>query len=356
MVFSSQLKYWFEKFRKFKVSYKEGFFHLSNLANSPFTIVESFDKMPFCKHDRENAYITSNTLFLQAQLYYAAVEEGLWIFVSELTFKKNVVMHNVFDESLPVNFNFMNLHYNEKSVTSKSMLINGLALTDKTWSVFKAGNAKTDYHFKGAHEYNITIYFTNEWLAKQARSKINLTGSNFDRFLKSDNTYLFLPDRDLNSDALYPDFLDLIKQKNDDLKCREMLARITDFFKQFTDKYNVETINDHHFKLSDRDRKYIQQTETYLLDNLLHSFPGIENIAQKVGVSPTKLKNDFKIVHNQSLYHYYRFHQMHAAHKLLKEESSVKKVAALLGYENASKFAAVFKEQFGMQPSSLIKA
>jgi len=40
---------------------------------------------------------------------------------------------------------------------------------------------------------------------------------------------------------------------------------------------------------------------------------------------------------------------------LSEKANTVKEVATLLGYENASKFAAVFKEQFGMQPSTLIK-
>ncbi len=89
---------------------------------------------------------------------------------------------------------------------------------------------------------------------------------------------------------------------------------------------------------------------------MLHSFPGVEGIAENVGISPTKLKNDFKVIHNQGLYQYYRYHQMTLANKLLTEKATtVKKgVANLLGYENASKFAAVFKEQFGIQPSALI--
>ena len=47
---------------------------------------------------------------------------------------------------------------------------------------------------------------------------------------------------------------------------------------------------------------------------------------------------------------------MQVARNLLMEKAStVKEVANLLGYENASKFAGAFKEQFGVQPSSLIK-
>lgn len=356
MLFNKQLKAWLTKFKKYKVNYKDGFFHLSNLANSPYTIVETFKSSPFCNYKAEKKRITVKTLFLNAQLYYLKLEEGLWILVSDQEFKKNVVMHNIYDEELPLDYHFINLHYNQKAFTSKLMLINGMVLTDKTWNLFKAGHAKTSYHFKDAHELNITIYFTNQWLVKELTSKSYFKNSNLDSFFKSENTYLFLPDIDLGSDAFYQDFLYLLKQKDSNEKTKEIKHFLNDFFKHFIDKYNLEPINEHYFKLADKDRKYIQQTEKYLMDNLVYSFPGVDAVAEKVGVSPTKLKTDFKVIHNQSLYQYYRYHQMHLANKLLSEKAStVKEVATLLGYENASKFAVVFKEQFGVQPSSLIK-
>src|SRR5262245_53818050 len=138
MILSQQLKSWFAKFQKYKVSYKEGFFQLYNLANSPYTMIKSFDSMPFCKHSREMKLVTSKTFFLDTRLYYSELEEGLWIFVSDLELKKNFVLHNIYEESIPVNFNYINLHYNEKTVHSKSILVNGMVITDKMWSIFKA--------------------------------------------------------------------------------------------------------------------------------------------------------------------------------------------------------------------------
>jgi AraC-like DNA-binding protein len=354
-MFGEQLKTWLSKFRKYKVTYKNGFFRLSNLANSPYTIVETFDSMPFCKHSKEKQLITAGTMFLNAQLYYTELEEGLWVFVSDLHYKKNLEMTNIYDKALPMDFNFINLHYNNTTIESKSMLINGLVLTDKTWTVFKPGNAVSDCHFKNAHENNITVYFTNDWLNKQLKPENYFANTSMDRFFQSENTYIIMPDSSSDSDSFYNDFLALAKQNEGGRKNGEIKKLVAVFFKQLIIKYNNSTIADYEFKLSDTDRKYIQKAEKYLSDNLLHSFPGIENIAEKVGVSATKLKNDFKAVYDQSLYQYYRHHQMSLAKKLLTEKAStVKEVAGLLGYENASKFAAVFKDQFGVQPSSLI--
>ncbi len=80
-------------------------------------------------------------------------------------------MTNIYDKSLPMDFyNFINLHYNTTTIKSKSMLINGLILTDKTWTIFKPGNAVSDCHFKDSHENNITVYFTDEWFSGQVKS------------------------------------------------------------------------------------------------------------------------------------------------------------------------------------------
>jgi AraC-like DNA-binding protein len=356
MAFAEGLKKWFAKFERYKVTYRKGFFHLSNLANSPYTIIGTFDKMPFCKHNPEKKLITAGTIFLDAQLYYTELEEGLWVLVSNLEYKKNLEMTNIYDKSLPMDFNFINLHYNSTPFKSKSMLINGRILTDKTWSMFKAGHALSDVHFKDAHESNIGVYFTNEWLNKQINSESYFAGSSIDKFFKSDNTYMVMPDNDIANDRFYQDFLELVKQNAGNVKNNEIRKLLTSFFMQFIGQQNSEEIASYQFKLTDTDRKYIQRTEKYLKDNLLTSFPGIENIAKKIGVSPTKLKSDFKTIHNQSIYQYYRYHQMWLANTLLSEKAiTVKEVANLIGYENASKFAAVFKEQFGVQPSALIK-
>jgi AraC-like DNA-binding protein len=356
MIFSKQLKSWFAKFRKYTVSYKDGFFHLYNLANTPYTIIESLDKMPFIKHSRAESLILSKTPFIHAQLYYAELEEGLWVFLSDMKFKKNVVIHNIYEKSIPVDYNLLNLHYNEKSFEKKSLLLNGMILTDKTWSVFKSSNSKDGFRFKASHELNITVYFTDEWLTSHTDLKEDFRDSNLDRFLKSDNTYLLMKDMELSSDTLYTNFLKLIKENQNGAQREKLRTLVTNYFKQFMATYDREALNEHYFKLADKDRKYIQKAERYLLDNLIHAFPGVERISEKVGISPTKLKSDFKLIHNQTLYHYYRYHQMHLASKLLSEKvTTVREVAGLLGYENASKFAAVFKEQFGVSPSTIMK-
>jgi len=148
-------------------------------------------------------------------------------------------MKNIYDSSLPMNYNFINLHYNNKTFKSKSMLINGMVLSDRTWSVFKAGNATDDYHFKDAHENNITIYFTNEWLVKHQNSKGYFKNSNIIRFFESTNTYLSMRDKDLSNDMFYQAFLDLSIQNANNSKNNEIKELVFDFFKHFIDKSKI---------------------------------------------------------------------------------------------------------------------
>jgi AraC-like DNA-binding protein len=351
-----QLKGWFKKFKYYKVTYKNGYYNLSNLANSPYTIVESFDKMPFCKHDKNKKLLTSDTLFLKAELYYLELEEDLWIFVSDLQYKKNLLMTNIYDKTLPIDYHFLNLHFRKKAYSTKSMIVNGIVLTDRTWSVFKAGEAVSDYHFKESDELNITIYFSNDWLKKQLKSNKRFIESGLNHFFNSSNTYLLVEEKGTECDSFYDDLLSLLKANENNVNHATCHKLVKQCFEYFNDKLNNEGIQENSFSISDKDRKNIQQAEKQLMDNLLKSFPGIEALAKKIGISPTKLKSDFKTIHNQTLYQYYSHHQMQFANILIaKNQLAIKEVAKVLGYDNASKFSAAFKKHFDVEPSNVRK-
>lgn len=355
MTFVKEPKNLLAKFEKYKVRFKDGFFHMYNLAASPETMIEGFNKLPFMKHDRINRVVSYESLFLSGQFYYIELETGLWLILQELVCKQNVVIHNVFDSSLPPEFNLINLHSNRKTLDNKSMLINGLVLSDKTWSFFKPAKIKDHYHFKGSHEFNCTLFFTDDWFTKHIQSKSEHIVANLNRFFKSDNSYIFLDDTGKANDQLYDDFLTLMRDNVDNSKIDQIRNLVDSFFTRFTTLYSKETMDESYFKISDKDRKYVQKAVNFLLSNLLNDFPGIEAVSKKVGISPTKLKNDFKIIHKKGLFQYFRFHQMQLAEKLLTEKAkTVKEVATIMGYKNGSKFSTAFKNQFGVLPSNLI--
>lgn len=348
-----ELTKWFNKFEHYKVGYKNGSYHLSNLFHSPKTIIESFDKMPFCKHDRAKQCQGSDTLFLKSKMYYFNPEEDFWVFVSNLNFKKNVMMKNLYDKNLPVEYHFINIHIKAKTIVNKSM-VNGLVLKDKTWSMFKAGQALTEYHFKNSNEKNITVFFTTKWLEKQLAENPTFKSSQLGSFFESSSNYLILDE----DDSVYEDIFDnmmLLAEENKQHKNDHEIKRLTYLvLTSFVKKLNTEIVSENHFNLTDKDRKNIQRTEAFLLENLMGPFPGIEKTASVIGISPTKLKKDFKSCHNKSIYHYYSERQMQLAHNmLLMKKYTVREIAGILGYENSSKFSTRFKSIYHVLPSEI---
>lgn len=81
-----------------------------------------------------------------------------------------------------------------------------------------------------------------------------------------------------------------------------------------------------------------------------HHIP-IEVLAEQLRVSPTHLKNGFRIVYGDSLYSYLRTQKMLAAAELLHQSSrTVLDIAGDFGYDNGSKFAKAFQSVMGMSP------
>jgi len=74
-------------------------------------------------------------------------------------------------------------------------------------------------------------------------------------------------------------------------------------------------------------------------------------LAERFQVSETSLKNYFRGVFGENLSIFLREARMRRAAELLQDtELRVAEIAAQVGYENQSKFAAVFARQFGCPP------
>lgn len=350
--FSNILAAWYKKFQRYKVGYKDGSYQLNNLFQSPETMIESFDQMPFTKHDPIRKSLSSASIFLKSNMYYCNPETELWVMISNLHFRKNLLMRNLYDEKLPLEYHFINIHVKTTTIVNKSM-INGLVTKGNAWSLFKAGWSQTEYHFKNSEEKNITIFFTGSWLEQQKEENPIFRNSKLADFFESPNTFLILDEADPVYESIWHEMMELAEEGVD--QNRESIRQFTyQILLQFIEKLNTEVISENHFKLNDNDRKNIQRAEQFLNDHLFGDFPGIEKVARKVGVSPTKLKNDFKGMHGTSVYQYFSKQQMIAARELLLQRKyTIKEISSLFGYENASKFSAVFKKVNGINPSSV---
>lgn len=89
-----------------------------------------------------------------------------------------------------------------------------------------------------------------------------------------------------------------------------------------------------------------------LMTEQLHVNYTAEMLAKEVGLSVGLLKNGFKGVYGMPLYGYIRGYKMNVAASMLVTDRTrrIAEVAADVGYDNPSKFAAAFKETFGVTP------
>lgn len=82
--------------------------------------------------------------------------------------------------------------------------------------------------------------------------------------------------------------------------------------------------------------------------------PTLAELARTAGFNVTKLKGGFRTLFGTSVFAYLRRARMEQARRLLMERHlNVSEIALRVGYQNPSKFAAAFRREFGMSPSSL---
>lgn len=82
----------------------------------------------------------------------------------------------------------------------------------------------------------------------------------------------------------------------------------------------------------------------------------IEELAKQHLINSTTLKTVFKAVYGTSLAAHIKKHRMEQAAKMIRESNmSIAEIAAAVGYESQSKFAAAFKNQFAVSPRAYRK-
>ncbi|TRW22619.1 helix-turn-helix transcriptional regulator [Flavobacterium zepuense] len=83
--------------------------------------------------------------------------------------------------------------------------------------------------------------------------------------------------------------------------------------------------------------------------------PGLDELADQVGISLKKLKMGFRQIYGDSVYSFLFDYKMDYARKLLDSGSyNVNEVGLRIGYSTASHFIAAFKKKFGTTPKKYL--
>lgn len=127
----------------------------------------------------------------------------------------------------------------------------------------------------------------------------------------------------------------------------QILGKILDQFNQ------RESAPSSKLKIQDVERQFMARE--ILMNHIYGNPPAINELAEILHVSPSKLKSDFKSVFGKSVYNYYLSKKMEVAKELISRRSgTVAEIGYQLGYSNISQFSAQFKKHFGRTPSQFL--
>jgi AraC-like DNA-binding protein len=353
-VLSKRINKWFSGIKQYLFFYRDGFFELPYLSNTPQTMVESLKKMPVTKHHILEQAIYSNNPFTKGVLRYREIEENLWLLVTNIAFKANVKTKAIYDGE-PNSYYFLSFSLYETEVEVQNTSINKINFPSKSWSLYRPGTEIDAYHFKGTSGLFSNFAFSETWLEKNLGLSALPADNHMKQLLNSKEGFIFWEDIIPIAEHLAKEIWGNLEKENDGhfnvlhLKM-QTLNIITQFFKNVNQISVIENTQ----TISDSDRKCIIRAEKIIKDNLSLTFPGIDFIANSVSLSPTKLKACFKEVYGKSILQYYKEKKMLLAMQLIKNsEMPIKNISLAVGYESAGKFSTAFKQQFGVLPSEI---
>ena len=106
---------------------------------------------------------------------------------------------------------------------------------------------------------------------------------------------------------------------------------------------------------SQSDQQIAEETLAFCVEHMQEHYT-IQFLAQRAGISPTKLKSIFRHTYDIPLFAYIRAEKMRfAAQKLAVSNKCVLDIAEACGYDNASKFSAAFRDVMGCSPKEYRK-
>ncbi len=133
-----------------------------------------------------------------------------------------------------------------------------------------------------------------------------------------------------------------------------VISRALEVFVNLTQSLKVLDENNELFGLHVDDYERIQKLKLRLTTVFDEKFT-VDELAVEYGVSPSKLKRDFKQIYNSSIYQFYNHARMDEAYRRLKSGAfSVSEIGYDLGYSNASKFTEMFKKIKGILPTEVV--
>lgn len=354
---TKRTKEWNKLVQKYLFFYRDGFFELPYLSNTPRAMVESIIKNPVTRHKSLEQAIYTNNPFCKGVLHYREIEDGLWILATNIDIKQNVIAKTLYDDAEVSDYYFLTFSVFEYQFPTDKTSADKATLLSKCWTFYKPKTEVSTYFYKGTTGKFCNFVFNKKWAENNLSSQILSKGQELQDFLNTDTGFLTWLDVVPNIDETSKEIWRIIEKDSTDsfdainLKI-EIHKMITSFFKTTLEDNRIQEYK----PLSNIDYSNVAKAEKIVLHHLATPFVGVENIALDVNMSPTKLKSIFKSVFGSSLLQYHKEKNILLAMQLIQNSDlTIKNIAAATGYESASKFTAAFKNRFNVLPSEVVR-
>jgi len=332
---------------------KEDFFVLPYLANTPKIMINSFFENTIANHYEKEQVISSDNSFFKAVLRYRTIEEGLWFLSTSISLKENILAKSFYDSNIQSDYYTLTFSIFEYEFPLINNKIDSKKLLSKCWTFSKPNTRVETYFHKGTSGSFCNIIFSKKWASENIFKYCGLDSEVILKFLNSETGFLNFLDivPKITSNLKEIDKVlkaDIIGKINIEALKNPINTLIYSFFEEVVNENRIQN----YTPLKNEDYASLAQAEKIILQNLSKTFIGVEQIAEMVHISPTKLKANFKMVYGLSLLQYYKQKNVQLAEQLIKNsEIPIKHIATITGYQTASKFAATFKKYTGKLPS-----
>ena len=204
----------------------------------------------------------------------------------------------------------------------------------------------------GTSMRGVNILLNNQWLANHLG--VSSESGLLHKYLSLKASRITMEPLDMEYKKLLQEVLELVNSKGQfkqiTLQNRLMLL-LERFFTRMATKMESNSFD---IKLSREDINRVMEVESLITKDLFHPAPFIPDLARRVNISETKLKNNFKTVFGVPIYQYFQKARMRAAREVLETHKySIKQVALEMGYVNLSNFSTAFRKEFGVLPSKI---
>ncbi|MDO6759962.1 AraC family transcriptional regulator [Tamlana sp. 2_MG-2023] len=335
--------------------YKDGFFEFPYLANTPELFIESTIKSPGSKHVPEEQVVYRNNPFINGEMHYRKIDEGLWLSITNLKFKYDTVIKSSYAKGIPSDHYSVTFTVFDSEVKLQNVFIDKVPFQSKFWSFKKPGTDVGACFYKESKCQFYIYYISPSWIEKHVPLDELDSKIPFKKFLDSSKGFISYQDIVPNAETLSHEILDTFKTFNKDpfsatiLKAQS-LSILTTFFKNV---FN-DSRTDNYQEKSSVDYNKIAKCELLISKKLSKPFMGIDALAKTLNISSSKLKTDFKSVYGTSILQYNIDKKMELAmHLTLNTSMQIKQIAKEVGYDSPSKFTAIFKKKHGKLPSEL---